>query len=614
MRNPDEVLNSLKSKALVKDYKYQRLYRNFYNPNFYLLAYQHIYNNKGSMTKGIDGMTLNGMGMERILNIIEKMKTGTYTPTPVKRVYIPKKNGKKRPLGIPSADDKLIQEVLRMLLESIYEPTFSNLSHGFRPNRSCHTALQQIQRTYTGVKWFVEGDIKGCFDNIDHHILVGILRKKINDEQIIALIWKFLKAGYIDQWEYHNTYSGAAQGSIISPILANIYMNELDTFMENEIKQFNRGLKREINAEYNRKKACWNRFKKVTENRWENLNEADRIVRMEEAEKLRQDWINLEPKNPMDDNYRRLLYCRYADDFIIGVIGSKEDAYSIKEKVGLFLKNNLNLELSQEKTLVTHAKDKARFLGFDITTSKRSKDFTRRGRGSSRTNSGIIKLYVPKDKWTASLLDKGILCIETDENGKERWMPIARSNLIFKEPTEIINTFNSEIRGLYNYYAPASNVSVLNKYYYVMEYSMYKTLARKYRTSMISIKKKYTKNKIFSIPYTTPSGIVKHIEFYHDGFCKKEFSKLVDIDVTPNHTKFVHRESGLINRMLKGVCELCERKCDDTYVYQVSALADLHACKEWEARMLKMRRKTLVLCKECFEKTKTDMQMESRIH
>ena len=359
LRNPDEVLNSLKSKALVKDYKYQRLYRNFYNPNFYLLAYQHIYNNKGSMTKGIDGMTLNGMGMERILNIIEKMKTGTYTPIPVKRVYIPKKNGKKRPLGIPSADDKLIQEVLRMLLESIYEPTFSNLSHGFRPNRSCHTALQQIQRTYTGVKWFVEGDIKGCFDNIDHHILVGILRKKINDEQIIALIWKFLKAGYIDQWEYHNTYSGAAQGSIISPILANIYMNELDTFMENEIKQFNRGLKREINAEYNRKKACWNRFKKVTENRWENLNEADRIVRMEEAEKLRQDWINLEPKNPMDDNYRRLLYCRYADDFIIGVIGSKEDAYSIKEKVGLFLKNNLNLELSQEKTLVTHAKDKA---------------------------------------------------------------------------------------------------------------------------------------------------------------------------------------------------------------------------------------------------------------
>ena len=411
LRNPDEVLNSLKSKALVKDYKYQRLYRNFYNPNFYLLAYQHIYNNKGSMTKGIDGMTLNGMGMERILNIIEKMKTGTYTPIPVKRVYIPKKNGKKRPLGIPSADDKLIQEVLRMLLESIYEPTFSNLSHGFRPNRSCHTALQQIQRTYTGVKWFVEGDIKGCFDNIDHHILVGILRKKINDEQIIALIWKFLKAGYIDQWEYHNTYSGAAQGSIISPILANIYMNELDTFMENEIKQFNRGLKREINAEYNRKKACWNRFKKVTENRWENLNEADRIVRMEEAEKLRQDWINLEPKNPMDDNYRRLLYCRYADDFIIGVVGSKEDAYSIKEKVGLFLKNNLNLELSQEKTLVTHAKDKARFLGFDITTSKRSKDFTRRGRGSSRTNSGIIKLYVPKDKWTASLLDKGILCI-----------------------------------------------------------------------------------------------------------------------------------------------------------------------------------------------------------
>ena len=214
LRNPNDVLNSLSKKATDAEYKYERLYRNFYNPNFYLLAYQHIYNNKGSMTKGVDDQTLNGMGMERIFRIIENMKNDSYIPNPVRRVNIPKKNGKTRPLGIPSADDKLIQEVLRMILESIYEPTFSNFSHGFRLNRSCHTALEQIQKTYTGIKWFVEGDIKGCFDNIDQHILVGIIRKRIKDERLIALIWKFLKAGYMDNWEYHNTYSGAAQGGL----------------------------------------------------------------------------------------------------------------------------------------------------------------------------------------------------------------------------------------------------------------------------------------------------------------------------------------------------------------------------------------------------------------
>ena len=198
LRNPNDVLNSLSKKATDAEYKYERLYRNFYNPNFYLLAYQHIHNNKGSMTKGVDDQTLNGMGMERIFRIIENMKNDSYIPNPVRRVNIPKKNGKTRPLGIPSADDKLIQEVLRMILESIYEPTFSNFSHGFRLNRSCHTALEQIQKTYTGIKWFVEGDIKGCFDNIDQHILVGIIRKRIKDERLIALIWKFLKAGYMD--------------------------------------------------------------------------------------------------------------------------------------------------------------------------------------------------------------------------------------------------------------------------------------------------------------------------------------------------------------------------------------------------------------------------------
>lgn len=157
--------------------------------------------------------------------MILSLKNFSYQPNPARRTYIAKAGNpkKKRPLGVPSFNDKLLQEVIRMILESIYEDTFSIHSHGFRPKRSCHTALTEVQKRFKGVKWFVEGDIKGCFDNIDHHVLVDILRRRIKDEHFLGLIWKFLKAGYVEDWKYHNTYSGTPQGSIISPILANVY-------------------------------------------------------------------------------------------------------------------------------------------------------------------------------------------------------------------------------------------------------------------------------------------------------------------------------------------------------------------------------------------------------
>ncbi len=250
MRSPKVVLDNLAKQTTHSNYKFKRLYRNLYNIEFYLIAYARIYSKEGNMTKGVDGQTIDGMSLERIENLIKKLKDFSYQPKSSKRVYIPKKNGSKRPLGIPSFEDKLIQEVVRMILESIYEGNFSDKSHGFRPNRSCHTALTQVKNRFTGVKWFIEGDIKGFFDNIDHHILIGILKRKIDDEHFINLIWKFLRAGYIEEWSFHKTYSGTPQGGIISPILSNIYLNELDNFMEEYKRNFDKGKGRKRLKEY----------------------------------------------------------------------------------------------------------------------------------------------------------------------------------------------------------------------------------------------------------------------------------------------------------------------------------------------------------------------------
>ena len=244
MRNPIHVLKSLEEKASVSNNKYERLYRNLYNPEFYLLAYANIAKSQGSMTQGVDGQTLDNMSLPRINRIIESIRNRTYQPKPAKRKYIPKKNGKLRPLGITSTDDKLVQEVVRMILEAIYERQFEKTSHGFRPLRSCHTALSDIQKTFSGVKWFVEGDIKGFFDNINHEILIGILKERIADERFIRLIRKFLNAGYIEDWNFHNSYSGTPQGGIVSPILANIYLDKLDKFMKEYTGKFDKGKER----------------------------------------------------------------------------------------------------------------------------------------------------------------------------------------------------------------------------------------------------------------------------------------------------------------------------------------------------------------------------------
>ena len=603
MRNPKNVLESLTSKAANEDYHYKRLYRNLYNPEFFLLAYERTQAKPGNMTAGNDGNTIDGMSMKRIDSLIQKLKDFSYQPKPARRTYIPKANGKMRPLGIPAFDDKLVQEVVRMILESIYEPTFQNSSHGFRPKRSCHTALQYIKRNYTGVKWFVEGDIKGCFDNVDHQVLVRILRRRIKDEYFISLIWKFLKAGYMEDWVYHNTYSGTPQGSLISPILANIYLNELDVFMAKYAESFNCGKGRKINPAYKmpldvrRGKQEWLKRNSA------KISEEKRQKVMAEIRELNNYLSTVPYSDPMDTGYKRVVYVRYADDFLIGVIGSKEDAKQVKTDVGEFIKEQLHLEMSPEKTLITHGNDFARFLGYLVTVS-REQNRTRTKNGfTRRTYVGKVKLYVPKEKWLNRLLSYGALKISYDKahGNKEVWEPVRRPGLIRLDDIEILNQYNAEVRGMYNYYRLANNATVLNAFVYVMKYSMYKTFAGKYRTSMRKIIRKYCRNKDFTVSYQTKSG-TKSVVFYNQGVRRNDKVIATENPDIIGRTNENRRYTRLTDRLQGHVCEFCGAETEDIEIHHIRKLKDLSGKAEWERHMIARKRKTMALCHSCHVK------------
>ena len=475
MRNPKNVLESLTSKAANKDYHYQRLYRNLYNPAFFLLAYERIQAKPGNMTAGSDGKTIDGMSMKRIEALIQKLKDFSYQPKPARRTYIPKANGKTRPLGIPSFDDKLVQEVVRMILESIYEPTFHVTSHGFRPKRSCHTALQYIKRNYTGVKWFVEGDIKGCFDNVDHHVLVQILRRRIADEHFIGLIWKFLKAGYLENWQYHKTYSGTPQGGIISPLLANIYLHELDKFVMKLKSEFDTPGMGQITPEY---RELHNEIKRLS-HRLTKVTGEEREMVLAEYKPKRQKLMTI-PCTAQTD--KKLKYVRYADDFLIAVKGNREDCQWIKSKLAEFIGDTLKMELSEDKTLITHSSKCARFLGYDVRV-RRSGKIKRGGPGhvKMRTLNGGVELLVPlNDKIRQFVFTKGVAIQKKDGS----MFPVHRKYLVGLTDLEIVSVYNAELRGICNYYGMASNFCKLHYLAYLMEYSCLKTLASKHKTSL----------------------------------------------------------------------------------------------------------------------------------
>jgi group II intron reverse transcriptase/maturase len=580
MQSADTVLGVLRERGR-KGLPCTELYRQMFNVDLYLKAYGRIYANRGAMTPGPDAETADGMSMDKIHKIIEAMRCERYRFRPVRREFISKKNGKLRPLGLPSWSDKLVGEVVRLLLEAYYEPTFSDRSHGFRPGRGCHTALREVQRTWTGAVWFIEGDISDCFGSLDHEIMLKILGAKIHDNRFLRLIRNMLTAGYLEDWRYHETLSGAPQGGVVSPILSNIYLDKLDVFVETVlIPQHTRGTRRRINPEYGRIERRMQRARR----------RGDRVA----VRALRRQLRQLPSRDPHDPGYRRLTYTRYADDHLLGFIGPKAEAEAIKDQLARFLRDELALELNPDKTLVTHARTTAaRYLGYEIIVQRCNDKLTH---GRRRIN-GAVALRVPLDVIKAK-------CAPYRCHGKP-WHRGALQNL---DDFDIIQTYGAEYRGIVGYYLLAHDVWRLNTLQWHATTSMLKTLAAKYQSTVSKMAARYTAK--IETPYGLRTCFEARIQREGKQDLVARFGGIplvrarnaVLIDRVPGPVPTPRKE--LLRRLLARRCELC-KDATKVVIHQVRKLASLGKPGPgqpiWAAKMAAMRRKTLVVCAACHD-------------
>lgn len=592
MKPTTEILARISQNSLAnKEEVFTKLYRYLLRPDIYFVAYKNLYANNGAATKGVNEDTADGFSEAKIDSIIKALADETYQPMPVRRTYIQKKNNRKklRPLGIPTFTDKLVQEVLRMILEAVYEPIFLDVSHGFRPKRSCHTALKQLRREFNGTRWFVEGDIKGCFDNINHAVLVGLLSNKIKDARITKLIYKFLKAGYLENWQYHKTYSGTPQGGIISPLLANIYLHELDKFVMNLKSEFDTPGVGQITPEY---RELHNEIKRLS-HRLTKVTGEEREMALAEYKPKRQKLMTI-PCTAQTD--KKLKYVRYADDFLIAVKGNREDCQWIKSKLAEFIGDTLKMELSEDKTLITHSSKCARFLGYDVRV-RRSGKIKRGGPGhvKMRTLNGGVELLVPlNDKIRQFVFTKDVAIQKEDGS----MFPVHRKYLVGLTDLEIVSVYNAELRGICNYYGMASNFCKLHYFSYLMEYSCLKTLASKHKTSLSKIIDKFNDGTgKWGVPYETKLGS-KRRYFANYADCKGKGSAT---DYISNAAVvYGYAVNTLENRLKAKVCELCGTTESDHYeVHHINKLKNLKGKERWEIAMIAKHRKTLVVCRDC---------------
>jgi len=571
------------------------LYRLMYREDLYIVAYERIKSKPGNMTPGTDEETLDGFSLESIREIINEMRTEQFLFKPVRLTYIPKANGKMRKLGIPCVRDKIVQEVIRMILEAIYDspsgPYFSDQSHGFRPNRSCHTALQEIRGKWSAVNWLIEGDIHACFDELEHQVLVSILNKKITDQRFLNLIWKLLHAGYMDlHGVKRDSLIGSPQGSLVSPILANVYLHELDEFVGTLRTKLEKGKAKRRNPAY-----LWLLYQK-------RLLVAQGKTRTK-AFKLTIKQLRNTPSKQVDDpDFIRIKYLRYADDWVVGVCGSHSLAEFIKQEIKIFLRESLKLTLSEEKTHITNARtEEAFFLGttFKIgnggeakvaqQTSQTGKTFHRRSTGWET----VMKAPLPR--LIKRLSDRGFCTKDGKPRSKTGW-----TNL---DADQIINLYSAVNRGIQNYYRFADNWSQLNRIQYTLELSLAKTLAHKFKITSPKVYKRFGKELAVVIEGKGGKSDRK-ISFYRNRDWKKkrdafQSGKHSDIDLVGTAARLRTRSK------LGQPCCICGEKAGQIVMHHVRHIRKLSHKREATGfnRVLRMiNRKQIPVCPTCHGK------------
>ena len=583
MRSAEAILSIIRERG-QRGLPVMDAYRLLYQRDLYHRGYGKLYRNAGAMTPGITPETVDGMSLEKIDSIINALRCERYRWTPVRRTYIPKKNGKQRPLGLPNWSDKLLQEVIRSILEAYYEPQFSDLSHGFRPGRGCHTALREVVKHGRAAKWFIEGDLCACFDSIDHSVLLNILKERFPDNRFLRLINGLLTAGYFENWMFNGTYSGVPQGGVVSPILSNVVLDRLDKFVEEQLLPvYTRGQRRKTNPPY----------VKLTRQAWEARKQGD----WESAKVLRQQAQHTPSRDPHDPNYRRLSYCRYADDFLLSFTGPKSEAIEIKGKVATFLRSELNLALSDEKTLITHAReDKAKFLGYEVHALHADDKHDHRRQRCINGSIGLrIPLQVKKEK-----------CAKYMRRGK----PIHLPQRTIESAYSTVARYQAEYRGLVQYYRLAYNLHTLSHLKHVMEVSLVKTLANKYRTTCRKIYRRFgttidtDEGRFKVLLITVDRGPSKEPLVAYFGGVSLKYNRWAGVNDQPTKPVWSGR-SEVVERLLAQECELCG-SIENISVHHIRKLADLEPngqkeLPEWKKRMVARRRKTLVVCRLCHE-------------
>ncbi len=541
----------------------------------------------GSLTAGVDG-TARRAFQERyeaeITSLVASLKHKTYQPQPVRRVHIPKGNGKTRPLGIATLRDRIVQEALRAILDPIYEADFHPHSYGFRKGRKTMDAIATIMPLFNERAkhyYVIEGDLKSYFDRIDHSVLVDILREKIHDNRFIRLIEHLLKAGYLEEWRYQRSLSGVPQGGVVSPILANLVLDRLDKYVEQILQPLStHGERRKSNPPYVAltKAACF----------------ARKRGNLEAARHYNQQAQRIPSRDPFDPNFRRLWYLRYADDWLIGVTGPRAEAQAIKDQIATFLREQLKLELSDAKTLITHAQTgRARFLGYDIHILHANDKHDHRGQ---RCINGAIGLRVP-DHIIPSYSKKYM------RNGK----PVHLMPRVNDTAYSIVAQYQAEYRGIVQYYRLAYNLHRLSSLKRVMELSLAQTLAHKFKTSRAAIFRRYKTTR------TTPDGTYRVLEVTVERGPDKPALTIYFGGISLRWNKWVtisdavepiwSGRSEVVQRLLAQQCEICGSS-DRIEVHHIRKLADLNHKDGanpplWVRIMARRRRKTLVVCQRC---------------